>query len=100
MGVAAADEERYLQRLADRWFRALDRRRIRAGTRCWVAQVMGIHSDGREIWVQIARGTSPDKSLVLHLSGWTTVDQAIAAMKAESGNLNAFPRVITVFPTA
>ena len=94
-----ADDERYPQSLADRWFRALDQRRIKAGTQIWVAHVMGIHAEGREIWVQIARGDSLDKSLVLHLSGWTTVSQAISAIRAHSRECDAFPRVITAIPT-
>lgn len=96
----AADEEQYSHNLADRWFRALDQRRIDAGTRGWVAHVMGIHCDGREIWIQIAPGGAPEKSLVLHLSGWTTIDQAIAAMKARSVEHASHPRVISVMPMA
>lgn len=95
----AADDERYPQNLADRWFRALDQRRIEAGTRRWIAHVMGIHLDGREIWVQIAPGDAPEKSLVLHLSGWTTIDQAIIAMKARPVEHDSYPRVISVIPT-
>jgi hypothetical protein len=101
MGFArpADDEERYPQNLANRWFRALDQRRIDAGTRCWIAHVMGIHLDGREIWIQIAAGDTSEKSLVLHLSGWTTVDQAITAMKTRPVERESFPRVISVIPT-
>ena len=101
MGLArpAADEGRYPQDLADRWFRALDQRRIDAGTQCWIAHVMGIHLDGREIRIQIATGDAPEKSLVLHLSGWTTIDQAIAAMKARPVEHDSYPRVISVIPT-
>jgi hypothetical protein len=94
-----AEGQRYSQELADRWFRALDYRRIKTGPRCWIARVMGIHRDDREIWIQIARGNNPEKSVVLHLSGWTTVDQAIAAMKAHSIEPGPFPRVISVIPT-
>ena len=96
----AADEERYSQDLADRWFRALDQRRIDAGTRGWIAHVMGIHFDGREIWIQIAPRGAPEHSLVLHLSGWTTIDQAIAAIKARSPEHAFHPRVISVMPIA
>jgi hypothetical protein len=64
---------------------------------------VGIHCDGGEIWIQISRGDSAEKSLVLHLSGWTTVDQAIAAMKTaigtQSDERDAYPWVVTAIPT-
>lgn len=100
LAAPALNEENYPHKLADRWFRVLDRRRIKAGTQFFVARVTGIHSDGRELWVQIARGDSPDRSIVLHLSGWTTLDQAMSAMKAPPTEPQAFPKVVTAIPVA
>ena len=87
------------QTLADRWFETLDQRQIDVGARRWTAQVTGIHLDGKEAWIQIAAGRSPEKSLVLHLSGWTTIDQVVAAMKARSLKPTSYPRIISVIPT-
>lgn len=74
----AADEDRTL---ADRWFRALDQRRIRAGAQRWTAQVVGVHVDFSDVWIQIASLEAPDVSLVLHMSERTTLHEAITAMR-------------------
>jgi hypothetical protein len=87
------------QNLADRWFQTLDHRQIDVGTRRWTARVMGIHLDGQEAWIQIAAGRAQDKNLVLHLSGWTTIDQVDAAMKMRSFDDTSYPQVISVLPT-
>ena len=88
------------QTLADRWFATLDHRQIEVGRRRWTARVTGIHLDGTEAWIQIAAGAAQDKSLVLHLSGWTTVDQVVAAMKTKPLESAAYPRVISLIPRA
>jgi len=87
------------QNLADRWFQTLDHRQIDIGTRRWTARVMGIHLDGQEAWIQIATGRAQEKNLVLHLSGWTTMDQVVAAMKARSLDATSYPQIISVLPT-
>jgi len=87
------------QNLADRWFRTLDQRQIDVGTRRWTARVMGIHLDGQEAWIQIATGRTQEKTLVLHLSGWTTMDQVVAAMRAKSLDASSYPQIISVLPT-
>ena len=87
------------QNLADRWFQTLDQRRIDVGKRRWTARVMGIHLEGKEAWIQIAAGPAQEKNLVLHLSGWTTIDQVMAAMKTRSLESTSYPRIISVIPT-
>jgi len=86
--------------LADRWFETLDQRQIDVGARRWTARVTGIHLDGAEAWIQIAAGRAQKKSLVLHLSGWTTIDQVVAAMKTRPLDATSYPRIISVIPTA
>lgn len=97
---SAVDHQQYAKELASRWFRTLDHRRIDVGTTCWTARVLGIHTDGGEAWIQIAGGRAPDKNLVLHLSGWTTIDQVIAAMKSRSIQQQSYPRIISLLPTS
>ena len=87
------------QNLADRWFQTLDQRRIDVGKRRWTARVMGIHLEGKEAWIQIAAGPAQEKNLVLHLSGWTTIDQVMAAMKTRSLEPTSYPQIISVIPT-
>jgi hypothetical protein len=96
---ATAEESDCVQNLADRWFQTLDHRQIDVGTRRWTARVMGIHLDGQEAWIQIAAGRTQEKNLVLHLSGWTTIDQVVAAMKTRSLDDTSYPQIISVLPT-
>jgi hypothetical protein len=93
-------EKSEVQDLASRWFRALDRRQVDLGKRRLTARVMGIHLDGGEAWIQLAAGRAQEGNLVLHLSGWTTIDQVVAAMKANLVQRDRYPRIISVLPTA
>jgi len=97
--LTKVDEGGGAQNLADRWFQTLDHRQIDVGTRRWTARVMGIHLEGQEAWIQIAAGRAQEKNLVLHLSGWTTVDQVVAAMKTRSLDTTSYPQIISVLPT-
>jgi hypothetical protein len=87
------------EQVVERWFHALHQREIDTETDEWVAQVAGIHLDGQEIWIQIAAGDGPAEMLLLHVSAWTTVDQAIAALKGASFKNDSYPRVVTALPT-
>lgn len=96
----ASDDVQSPPALTERWFRALDQRRIDGETREWVAQVLGIYPVGQEIWIQIAPTDASDQTYVLHVSQWTTVDQAIAALQARCCREDdAYPRMISVIPT-
>jgi hypothetical protein len=92
--------ERHGQELAEWWFRVLDNRQIDVGSRRVTARVVGIHSDGREAWIQIAASRVPGHGLVLHLSEWTTLEQVTTAMKNWSVQTVRYPRVLTVLPVA
>lgn len=64
------------------WFNALDQRRIRVRSGRWVVQVTGIHTDGADLWIQIAPAGHLTRSLVVHVSVQTTIDEAVAALEA------------------
>ncbi len=83
--------------LIDRWYRALDYRRITVGTRCWLVLVTGIHVHGNNLWIQISHADNPDESLVLHVKRETSIDSAIAAVCAWAP-LDREHRVIHVTP--
>ena len=95
-----ADEGRSAQALAERWLKLLDHRQIDVGPRRVIARVVGIHSDGHELWIQISSSRVPGYGLVLHLSHWTTVEQVTAAMKGWSIEAFRYPRVLSVLPVA
>lgn len=88
----------FYESLADRWFQMLDQRQIDVGNRRRTARVIGIHTEGNEVWIQLATGRGQDRNLVLHLSSWTTVDQVVAAMKTKPLERGSYPQIVTLIP--
>jgi hypothetical protein len=62
------------------WFHALDKRRIGPTGRHRVALVTGIHADKSDLWIQVTQAGDSTRTLVLHVSEHTTVDEAVAAL--------------------
>ena len=69
--------------LTESWYRALDHRAVDVGMQSWVLQVVAIHPEGAELWIQVANDDAPYEGLVLHVSRWTTLAQALAARNLE-----------------
>jgi hypothetical protein len=82
--------------VVDRWFRALDQRRVRIGLHEWLLQVTGIYADHDDVWIQIADGSAYGASVLLRVSSDTSVDRALEAL-AQRGHLRipAHPTIIT-----
>jgi hypothetical protein len=78
----------------------LDQRRIGEGANSWVVEVLGVHGDGQDLWVQIAAADTPDESVVLRLSAWATPQHAIAALTAMRPQRGPLPHVIDVMQPA
>src|SRR5262249_30218643 len=66
----------------DGWFEELDKRRIVNGSSSYVVQVDGVHTDSRGAWVQVAFVDHPESSVVLRISRYATVANAVAALRA------------------
>jgi hypothetical protein len=62
------------------WFKALDKRRIGPVGKRRIALVVGIHSDRSDLWIQVMQAGDPTRTLVLHVSDQTTIDEAVAAL--------------------
>jgi hypothetical protein len=81
----------------DPLFAGLDQRQITDGAGGWIAEVVGIHRDPRETWVQIATSDAPEETVLLHLSPWAGTDDALAALSAWSScEMSRRPRIIEV----
>jgi hypothetical protein len=82
--------------LVDRWFRALDQRRIHNGRREWLIHVTSIFVDDGEVaWIQIADGSN-GASIILRVSASTPLDVAIdVLMTRETTTAAAHPLVVT-----
>ena len=82
--------------VVDRWFRALDQRRVRIGLHEWLLQVTGIYTDQDDVWIQIADGAAPGGSVLLRVSARTPVDHALQALAQRlHANAPMHPTIIT-----
>ena len=82
--------------VVDRWFRALDQRRVRIGLHEWLLQVTGIYADRDDVWIQIADGAAPGGSVLLRVSARTSVDHALQVLTQRlHANVPAHPAIIT-----
>jgi len=62
---------------ADAWFRALDGRIVQIGAVTCMTQVLGIHGEGSELWVQMACAQNPQLSIVLHIGPATRIEEVV-----------------------
>jgi hypothetical protein len=81
MARAAAVSNRLDHTEADALFAALDHRVIGEGVESWVAEVLRIHHDGRDWWIDVASATDASVDVVLRLSRRATAAHAIAALQ-------------------
>lgn len=75
---------------------ALDDRQMGTRQQGWKAQVLGIHVDECDLWVQVARDHDPATNVVLRLSRHATALHAIGALERCQSASDAWPRVINV----
>jgi hypothetical protein len=67
---------------SEKWFAALDHRRVGTGANHWDIVVTGVHAKGRDCWIQVASADDESKQFVLHVSPRTTVEAALDALTA------------------
>ncbi len=77
---------------------ALDHQRVGEGAGSWVVEVLGVHSAGSDLWVQIARNGEPDDTLVLHVLPEATVGDALAALTTARPAWTSLPHVLDAPP--
>ena len=68
---------------ADTWFAGLDRRPLVIGALQLTMQVLGVHLDAFNTWIQIELGELPGTSLLLRLMPWATVGDALEIVRSE-----------------
>lgn len=64
----------------DRWFEAIDHQRIGSGHSSWTAEVVGIHADGADLWVQVSPREWPGSTVVLRVAQHSSADGVTAAL--------------------
>jgi len=95
MGFVQDDECRSVD-LIDRWFRALDQRRIYHGAREWLVEVTSILCEEDVVWIQIADRARWAGSVLLRVQPTTPVDQAIRALCVRARGPFSYPDVVNV----
>lgn len=68
---------------ADWWFARLDQRPCTVGNVRWTMQVLGVHVDRFHTWIQIEFTEAPGSSLLLHLTPWAGLQEAVNIVRAE-----------------
>jgi hypothetical protein len=64
----------------DRWFDAIDHKRIGSGRSSWIAEVVGIHADGEDLWVQVSPTERPGSTVVLRVAVHSPSEGVTAAL--------------------
>ena len=85
----------------DALFAMLDGQVIRTGGGTWRAEVVGIHDDGQETWVQICPACQPGSGVIVRLPSGGHGDLALRALRAWSAiPEEARPRIIEAWAAA
>jgi hypothetical protein len=57
-------------------------------------RILGIYDDGKEWWIQVARGDDEINTIVLRLSRFASIFNALAALKRWSASGTHAPRIV------
>ena len=68
---------------ADWWFAGLDQRIFAAGDARWTMRVVGVHFDRLHTWIQIEFAEDRGSSLLLRLTPWAGLQDALNIVRAE-----------------
>jgi hypothetical protein len=58
------------------------------------ARILGIYDDGREWWIQVARGDDDINTMVLRVSRFASAIHAVAALRRWVSSTTNSPRII------
>ena len=68
---------------ADWWFAGLDQRTFTVYNGRWTARVLGVHLEGFDTWIQLEFAEEPASFLLLHLTGWAGLHDALDMIHAD-----------------
>lgn len=66
---------------AHQWFSVLDQRLLSVGTERWLTQVLGIHQDGSDIWIQLQPLREQLRDFTIRVRPGTSVEEVIAMVE-------------------
>jgi hypothetical protein len=88
--TVGADLTQENEKSFDRLFSALDGKSAGGVP----ARILGIYDDGREWWIQIARGDDDMNTIVLRVSRCANVMHAVAALRRWNSSETTTPRIV------
>jgi hypothetical protein len=76
------------------WFKALDCRCFAVGAERWIAQVVGIHVVGIDVWIQLESATGALRSLTLRVTRGATLPEVLEMIERKIAAEAATPRYL------
>ena len=65
------------------WFTALDQRSLAVGADRWLTQVVGVHVDGGEVWIQLQSLPAQLHDFTIRVRPEMSVDDVVTAVQAQ-----------------
>jgi hypothetical protein len=65
------------------WFTALDQRSLAVGPERWLTQVVGVHLEGGEVWIQLQSLPEQLQDFTIRVRPDMTVDDVVTAVEAQ-----------------
>jgi hypothetical protein len=69
------------QSQAHEWFTVLDQRPVSVGAERWRTQVVGIHEDGPDVWIQLQPLREQLRDLTIRVRPGMSVDEVVTAIE-------------------
>lgn len=64
------------------WFAALDQRLLSIDAERWLTQVVGVHLDGEDVWIQVQPLREQLRDLTIRVSPGMSVDDVVRSITA------------------
>ena len=64
------------------WFKALDQRSFSVGAEQWLTEVVGIHLDGLDVWIQLESFGAQLRNFIIRIRPGTTLNEVLAAVES------------------
>lgn len=65
------------------WFSALDQRSLAVGAERWLTQVVGVHVEGSDVWIQLQSLPEQLQDFTIRVRPEMTIDDVVTAVEAQ-----------------
>ncbi len=78
--AGSASDEEASRPDAQWWFAALNQKPLSIGAERWLTQVVGVHLDGDDVWIQVQPLREQLRDLTIRVSPGMTVDDVVRSI--------------------